>query len=229
MYCSAVSKFGVDDAVFVWTYILRSTKVYRKCLEHTPERGRRVLRFHTAAPKVGPRARACAHTRPSPAGCWGEASRAWVGWANSLTGGGQNKVQRWPNKVDLRAEWPLQGIPSEKVASGRCSPISTNLVALFGLSCTRSTLHLALAIFQQGAPCFGHCPFFFFFNAPDQQYTAVVNMRPSKSWRLTVFEFWMVYTYYVSALIVSVITLALLYNSSHIRRDTTYVVATSFA
>ena len=27
------------------------------------------------------------------------------------------------NKVDLRAEWPLQGIQSEKVASGRCSPI----------------------------------------------------------------------------------------------------------
>ena len=24
-----------------------------------------------------------------------------------------------------------------------------------------STLHLALAIFQQGAPCFGHCPLFF--------------------------------------------------------------------
>ena len=74
---------------------------------------------------------------------------------------GQTKVQRWPNKVDLRAEWPLQGIQSEKVASG-CSPISTNHVALFGLSCTRlglvSTLHLALAIFQQGAPCFGHRP-----------------------------------------------------------------------
>ena len=82
--------------------------------------------------------------------------------SNSLTGGGQTKVQRWPNKVDLRAEWPLQGIQSEKVASGRCSPISTNHVALFGLSCTRlgllSTLHLALAIFQQGAPCFGHRP-----------------------------------------------------------------------
>ena len=50
----------------------------------------------------------------------------------------------------------------KKVASGRCSPISTNHVALFGLSCTRlglvSTLHLALAIFQQGAPCFGHRP-----------------------------------------------------------------------
>ena len=75
-------------------------------------------------------------------------------------------MQRWPNKVDLRAEWRLQGIQSEKVASGRCSPISTNHVALFGLSCTGlglvSTLHLALAIFQQGAPCFGHCPLFFF-------------------------------------------------------------------
>ena len=78
---------------------------------------------------------------------------------------GQTKVQRWPNKVDLRAEWPLQGIQSEKVASGRCSHMSTNHVALFGLSCTRlglvSTLHLALAIFQQGAPCFGHRPLIF--------------------------------------------------------------------
>ena len=78
---------------------------------------------------------------------------------------GQTKVQRWLNKVDLRAECPLQGIQSEKVASGRCSPISTNHVALFGLSCTRlglvSTLHLALAIFQQGAPCFGHRPIVF--------------------------------------------------------------------
>ena len=74
-------------------------------------------------------------------------------------------VQRWPNKVHLRAEWPLQVLPSEKVASGRCSPISTNHVALFGLSCTRlglvSTNHLALATFRQGAPCFGHRPFFF--------------------------------------------------------------------
>ena len=58
------------------------------------------------------------------------------------------QVQRWPNKVDLRPEWPLQGIPSEKVASGRCSPISTNDVALFGLSCTRF----------YPAPCFGHIP-----------------------------------------------------------------------
>ena len=77
---------------------------------------------------------------------------------------GQTKVQRWPNKVDLRAVWPLQGIPSEKVASGGCRRVSTNYVALFGLSCTRlglvSTLHLALAILQQVAPCFGHRPFF---------------------------------------------------------------------
>ena len=85
--------------------------------------------------------------------------------AKTRCSGGQTKVQQWPNKVHLRAEWPLQGVPSEKVASGRCSPISTNHVALFGLSCTRlglvSTIHLALATFRQGAPCFGHRPFFF--------------------------------------------------------------------
>ena len=84
---------------------------------------------------------------------WSVERTASLAVAKPRCSGGQTKV-------DLRAEWPLQGVPSEKVASGRCSPISTNHVALFGLSCTRlrlvSTLHLALAIFQQGAPCFGH-------------------------------------------------------------------------
>ena len=95
----------------------------------------------------------------------------------------EQPLWRWPNQgaavaklwgpqyeteetsLHLKPEWPLQGIQSEKVVSGRCSPISTNHVALFGLSCTRlglgSTLHLALAIFQQGAPCFGHRPISF--------------------------------------------------------------------
>ena len=50
--------------------------------------------------------------------------------AKTRCSGGQTKVQRWPNKVHLRAEWPVQGVPSEKVASGRCSPVSTNHVAL---------------------------------------------------------------------------------------------------
>ena len=68
--------------------------------------------------------------------------------AKTRSSGGQTKVQQWPNKVHLRAEWPLQGVPSGKVASGRCSPISTNHVALFGLSYTRF----------YPAPCFGHIP-----------------------------------------------------------------------
>ena len=128
---------------------------------------RREMKRGTAFSYSGPQswsacACVCAYASTSPAGCWREASRTLVGRANSRTGGGQTKVQRWRNKVDLRVEWPLQGIQSEKVGSGRCSPISTNHVALFGLSCTRlglvSALHLSLAIFQQGAPCFGHCP-----------------------------------------------------------------------
>ena len=59
---------------------------------------------------------------------------------------------RWPKqgaavaKQGGQAKCPLQGIPSEKAASGGCGPISTNHVALFGLSCTRFYL----------APCFGH-------------------------------------------------------------------------
>ena len=121
---------------------------------------------HTAAPKVRPHARACAHTRPRHRRGVGErphvrgsAERtAALAVAKTKCRGGQT---RWP----WRAEWPLQGIPSEKAASGGCGPISTNHVVLFGLSYTRlglvSTLHLALAVFRQGAPCFGHCPFLF--------------------------------------------------------------------
>ena len=56
--------------------------------------------------------------------------------------------------MDLRAEWPLQGIQSEKVANGRCSPISTNHVALFGLSCTWYSFGTRF----YPSPCFGHIP-----------------------------------------------------------------------
>ena len=80
------------------------------------------------------------------------------------------QVQRWPNKVDLRPEWPLQGIPSEKVASGRCSPISTNHhVALFGLGCTRF----------YPAPCFGHIPArcTLFWPLPKSIYTRIKNKK----------------------------------------------------
>ena len=61
---------------------------------------------------------------------------------------------RWPKqgaavaKQGGQAKCPLQGIPSEKAASGGCGPISTNHVALFGLSCTQF----------YPAPCFGHIP-----------------------------------------------------------------------
>ena len=95
---------------------------------------------------------------------------------------GQTKVQRWPNKVNLRAEWPLQGIQSAKVASGRCSPISTNHVALFGLRCTRlglvSAIHLALATFRQGAPCFGHRPIINYSNPPLLLCHLLNNVHP---------------------------------------------------
>ena len=93
---------------------------------------------HTAAPKVRPHARACAHTRPRHRRGVGERPHvrgsvertASLAVAKPRYRGGQT---RWP----WRAEWPLQGIPSENAASGGCGPISTNHVALFGLSCTR--------------------------------------------------------------------------------------------
>ena len=104
---------------------------------------------HTAAPKVRPHARACAHTRPRHRRGVGERPHvrgsvertASLAVAKTRCRGGQT---RWP----WRPEWPLQGIPSEKAASGGCGPISTNHVALFGLSCTRF----------YPAPCFGHIP-----------------------------------------------------------------------
>ena len=93
--------------------------------------------------------RACAHTRPRHR--WGVGERPHVRGSVERTAslvvtkarcrGGRT---RWP----WRAEWPLQGIPSEKAAIGGCGPISTNHVALFGLSCTRF----------YPAPCFGHIP-----------------------------------------------------------------------
>ena len=95
------------------------------------------------------RARACAYTRPPHRRGVGERPHvrgsvertASQAVAKTRCRGGQT---RWP----WRAEWPLQGIPSEKAASGGCGPISTNHVALFGLSCTRF----------YPAPCFGHIP-----------------------------------------------------------------------
>ena len=104
---------------------------------------------HTAAPKVRPHARACTHTRPRHRRGVGERPHvrgavertASLVVAKTRCRGGQ---ARWP----WRAEWPLQGIPSKKAASGGCGPISINHVALFGLSCTRF----------YPAPCFGHIP-----------------------------------------------------------------------
>ena len=115
--------------------------------------------FHTVAPKVGPHAGACAYTRPRHRR--GVGGRPHVRWSVERTA---SLAVAKPRCSGGQTRWTCEGIQSGKVASGRCSPISTNHVALFGLSCTRlglvSTLYLALAIFQQGAPCFGHCPFF---------------------------------------------------------------------
>ena len=94
-------------------------------------------------------ARACAHTRPRHRRGVGERPHvrgsvertASLAVAKTSCRGGQT---RWP----WRAELPLQGIPSEKAASGGCGPISTNHVALFGLSCIQF----------YPAPCFGHIP-----------------------------------------------------------------------
>ena len=116
---------------------------------HTCASGEIETEVHTAAPKVRPHARACAHTRPRHRRSVGERPHvrgsvertASLAVAKTRCRGGQTW---WP----WRAEWPLQGIPSEKAASGGCGPISTYRVALFGLSCARF----------YPAPCFGHIP-----------------------------------------------------------------------
>ena len=149
-WCCAGSPSALMVLLCVWCVVGIGARAHH-------ERDREV---HTAAPKVRPHARACAHTRSRHRRGVGE--RPHVRWSVERTAslavtkprcsGGQTKVQRWPNKVHLRAEWPLQGVPSEKVASGRCSPTSTDHVALFGLSCTR----LGLVFYP--SPCFGHIP-----------------------------------------------------------------------
>ena len=63
--------------------------------------------------------------------------------------GGQT---RWP----WRAEWPWKGYrPKRRPAEG--SVLFRTIMWLYSASVALgSTLHLALAIFQQGIPCFGH-------------------------------------------------------------------------
>ena len=84
---------------------------------------------HTAAPKVRPHARACAHTRPRHrrgVGQWPHGRGSVERTASLAVAKPRCRGRtRWP----WRAEWPLQGIPSEKAASGGCGPISTNHVA----------------------------------------------------------------------------------------------------
>ena len=139
-WCCAGSPSALMVLLCVWCVVGIGARAHQ---ERDEER-----EVHTAAPKVGPHARACAHTRPRHRRGVGKRPHVRGSVERTASLAVANKVQRWPNKVDLRAEWPLQGIPSEKVASGRCSPISTNHVALFGLSCTRF----------YPAPCFGHIP-----------------------------------------------------------------------
>ena len=92
--------------------------------------------------------------------------------SNSLTGGGQTKVQRWPNKVDLRAEWPLQGIQSEKVASGRCSPFDQSCGSI------RPQLYSYGTCFYP-SPCFGHIPArcTYFWPLPNNKLLAPKKMK----------------------------------------------------
>ena len=119
---------------------------WRSCASRERERERYMLR----PPKfVRMRVRVRIHTRPRHRRGVGERPHvrgsvertASLAVAKTRCRGGQT---RWP----WRAEWPLQGIPSEKAASGGCGPISTNNVALFGLGCTRF----------YPAPCFVHIP-----------------------------------------------------------------------
>ena len=117
------------------------------------------MRFHTAAPKVGPHARACAHTRPRHRRGVGERPHvrgsvertASLAVAKPRCSGGQT---RWTCelsglcKVYHPKRWPAEG-----------AVLFRPIMWLYSASVVLgSTLHLALAIFQQGIPCLGHRP-----------------------------------------------------------------------
>ena len=119
----------------------------------------RFLWFDNPNPKVGPHARACAHTRPRhrrgvgerPHVRWSVERTASLAVATPRCSGGQT---RWTCelsglcKVYHPKRWPAEG-----------AVLFRPIMWLYSASVVLvSTLHLALAIFQQGAPCFGHCP-----------------------------------------------------------------------
>ena len=119
--------------------------------------GVRVQHFHTAA--VRPHARACAHTRPRHRRGVGERPHvrgsvertASLAVAKTRCSGGQT---RWTCelsglcKVYRPKRWPAEG-----------AVLFRPIMWLYSASVVLgSTLQLALAIFQQGIPCFGHRP-----------------------------------------------------------------------
>ena len=119
---------------------------------------------HTAAPKVRPHARACAHTRPR--------HRRGVGERPPVRGSVERTASLavalfCPAVAKQGGLGELSGLckvyrPKRRPAEGVVlfRPI---LMWLCSASVVLgSTLHLALAIFQQGIPCFGHRPLFIY-------------------------------------------------------------------
>ena len=105
------------------------------------------------------RARACAYTRPPHRRGVGERPHvrgsvertASLAVAKPRCSGGQTRCTCELSglcKVYHPKRWPAEG-----------SVLFRPIMWLYSASVVLvSTLHLALAIFQQGAPCFGHCP-----------------------------------------------------------------------
>ena len=152
-WCGAGSPSALIVLLCVWCVAGIGARAHRVSDEE------RFLWFDNPNPKVGPHARACAHTRPRHRRGVGERPhvRGSVEQTASLTvaktrcRGGQT---RWPS----RAEWPLKGYrPKRRPAEG--AVLFRPIMWLYSASVVLgSTLHLALAIFQQGIPCFGHRP-----------------------------------------------------------------------
>ena len=117
---------------------------------------------HIAAPKVRPHARACAHPR--------RRHRRGVGEMHHVRGSVERTVSLAVPKQGAAVAkqgvlGELSGLcevyrPKRRPAEGEviCRPIMWLYSASVVLG---STLHLALAIFRQGIPCFGHLPFIY--------------------------------------------------------------------
>ena len=158
-WCCAGSPSALMVLLCVWCVVGIGARAHH-------ERDREV---HTAAPRVRPHARACAHTRSRHRRGVGE--RPHVRWSVERTA--SLAVAKQGDLGELSGLCKVYR-PKRRPAEG--AVIFRPIMWLYSASVVLgSTLHLALAIFQQGIPCFGHCPFLFVWMPSIRTYTCARN------------------------------------------------------